>query len=86
TELAYAGYIRRERQTAEKMRKLEHVPIPKGIDYAAIPTLPPESRQKLAKVGPLTLGQAGRIPGVTPSDVQLLWVWSERERRRERTP
>ncbi|MBI5239523.1 MAG: tRNA uridine-5-carboxymethylaminomethyl(34) synthesis enzyme MnmG, partial [Elusimicrobia bacterium] len=47
TELAYAGYIRRERQTAEKMRKLEHVPIPKGIDYAAIPTLPPESRQKL---------------------------------------
>jgi tRNA uridine 5-carboxymethylaminomethyl modification enzyme len=81
TEAAYAGYIRRERQTAERMRKWEHVPIPRGLDYAAIPTLPAESRQKLAKVGPVTLGQARRIPGVTPSDVQILWVWSERARR-----
>ena len=82
TELAYAGYIRRERQAAERMRKWENVPIPRGLDYSQIPTLPPESRQKLSKITPRTLGQAGRIPGVTPSDVQVLWVWSEKERRR----
>ncbi|MDD5628581.1 MAG: tRNA uridine-5-carboxymethylaminomethyl(34) synthesis enzyme MnmG [Elusimicrobia bacterium] len=82
TELAYAGYIRRERQAAERMRRWEDVPIPRVLDFAGIPTLPLESRQKLAKVAPRTLGQAGRIPGVTPSDVQILWVWSERARRR----
>ena len=81
TELAYAGYIRRERQAAERMRKWEHVPIPRSLDYSSIPTLPLESRQKLAKVTPRTLGQAGRIPGVTPSDIQILWVWSEKLRR-----
>jgi tRNA uridine 5-carboxymethylaminomethyl modification enzyme len=81
TELAYAGYIRRERQTALKLRKLEDVPIPRSLDYSDIPTLPLESRQKLARVAPRTLGQAGRIPGVTPSDIQILWVWSEKLRR-----
>lgn len=82
-EAAYAGYIRRERQTAARMRKWEQVPIPRTIDYRAIPTLPAESRQKLLRVLPRTLGQAGRIPGVTPADVQILWVWSERLRRLE---
>ena len=80
-ERGYAGYIRRERQTAERLRKWECVPIPRLLDYAAVPTLPAESRQKLQKVLPRTLGQAGRIPGVTPADVQILWVWSERVRR-----
>ena len=81
TASAYAGYVRREKQSAEKLRKWEHVPIPRRLDYHSIPTLPPESRQKLTQVGPRTLGQAGRIPGVTPADVQILWVWSERLRR-----
>ncbi len=81
TASAYAGYVRRERQSAEKLRKWEHVPIPRRLDYHSIPTLPPESRQKLTQVCPRTLGQAGRIPGVTPADVQILWVWSERLRR-----
>jgi tRNA uridine 5-carboxymethylaminomethyl modification enzyme len=81
TELAYSGYIRREKQTAERMRKWEHVPIPGGFDYSRIPTLPLESRQKLSRIEPRTLGQAGRIPGVTPSDIQILWVWSEKLRR-----
>ncbi len=80
-ETSYAGYIRRERQSAERLRKWEHVPIPERLDYAAIPSLPAESRQQLLKVLPRTLGQAGRIPGVTPADVQILWVWSERTRR-----
>lgn len=81
TASAYAGYVRRERQSAEKLLKWEHVPIPRRLDYHSIPTLPPESRQKLTQVSPRTLGQAGRIPGVTPADVQILWVWSERLRR-----
>jgi len=81
TASAYAGYVRREKQSAEKLRKWEHVPIPRRLDYHSIPTLPPESRQKLTQVSPRTLGQAGRIPGVTPADVQILWVWSERLRR-----
>ena len=80
-ESSYAGYIRRERQTAQKMRGWEGVSIPGQLDYAAISTLPAESRQKLQKVLPRTLGQAGRIPGVTPADVQILWVWTERLRR-----
>lgn len=81
-ERSYAGYIRRERQSAEKLRKWENVPIPACLDYAAIPALPAESRQQLLKVLPRTLGQARRIPGVTPADLQILWVWSERTRRK----
>jgi tRNA uridine 5-carboxymethylaminomethyl modification enzyme len=80
-ERDYAGYVKRERQAAEKMRRWDNVPIPRGLDYAGIPALPAESRQKLAQILPRTLGQAGRIPGVTPADVQILWVWSERTRR-----
>ncbi|HAM36008.1 MAG TPA: tRNA uridine-5-carboxymethylaminomethyl(34) synthesis enzyme MnmG [Elusimicrobia bacterium] len=83
-ERDYAGYIRRERQAAQRMRRWENVPIPRRLDYGAIASLPAESRQKLLRVLPRTLGQAGRIPGVTPADVQILWVWSERERRQDR--
>ena len=78
---SYAGYIMRERQAAERLRKWEHVPIPESLDYAALASLPQEARQKLLKVRPRTLGQASRIPGVTPADVQILWVCAEKNRR-----
>ena len=78
---SYAGYILRERQAAERARKWEHVPIPENLDYALVPSLPHEARQKLLKIKPRTLGQAGRIPGLTPADVQILWVCSEKSRR-----
>jgi tRNA uridine 5-carboxymethylaminomethyl modification enzyme len=55
--------------------------IPADFDYDAVPGLLAESRQKLKKVGPRTVGQAARIPGVTPSDVGILLVYLERHRR-----
>ncbi|HVC09272.1 MAG TPA: tRNA uridine-5-carboxymethylaminomethyl(34) synthesis enzyme MnmG [Elusimicrobiota bacterium] len=82
-EESYAGYLRRERQAAEKMKKLEHVPIPAGIDFSSLSALGREARQKLAEIQPRTLGQAGRIPGLTPADVQVLWVHAEKSRRAE---
>jgi len=82
-EESYAGYLRRERQTAEKMKKLEHVPIPKNIDFSSLSALGREAKQKLAEIQPRTLGQAGRIPGLTPADVQVLWVHAEKSRRSE---
>jgi tRNA uridine 5-carboxymethylaminomethyl modification enzyme len=81
TAESYAGYVRRERASALRMRQWDDVPLPRDLDLAAIPSLPAETRQKLALVMPRTLGQAGRIPGVSPADVQILWVFAERLRR-----
>ncbi|KAF0125070.1 MAG: tRNA uridine 5-carboxymethylaminomethyl modification enzyme [Elusimicrobia bacterium] len=80
-ERRYAGYIARNLREAEKMRRLEGFPLPEDFDYAGLRGLLTESRQKLAAVRPLTLGQASRIPGVTPADVQLLWAAAEKLRR-----
>ncbi|OGR69231.1 MAG: tRNA uridine-5-carboxymethylaminomethyl(34) synthesis enzyme MnmG [Elusimicrobia bacterium GWC2_63_65] len=74
TEKTYAMYIERNRRQAEKLKKFEHLAIPGDFDYRAARALPNEARHKLEARRPLTLAQAGRIPGVTPADVQLLWV------------
>jgi tRNA uridine 5-carboxymethylaminomethyl modification enzyme len=76
----YAGYLRHERQAAERQREWESVAIPAGLDFAAISSLPNEAKQKLKRILPRTLGQAGRIPGITPADVQILWVHSHRNK------
>lgn len=78
---SYAGYILRERQAVAKMSKFENVPIPENLDFASVPSLPAEIRQKLRKVLPRTLGQARRIPGVGPADIQILWVYAEKTRK-----
>jgi tRNA uridine 5-carboxymethylaminomethyl modification enzyme len=78
TEIDYAVYIARNNKETEKLKKFEHVIIPAGLDLAALKGLLIESRQKLLKVRPGTLAQASRIPGVTPADIQLLWVHIER--------
>ncbi|OGR89847.1 MAG: tRNA uridine-5-carboxymethylaminomethyl(34) synthesis enzyme MnmG [Elusimicrobia bacterium RIFCSPHIGHO2_02_FULL_57_9] len=83
---SYAGYIAREQKAVARLRKLEHVPIPEDFDFASVPSLSAESRQKLRKVMPRTLGQAGRIPGVSPSDIQILWVYAEKTRRDNASP
>lgn len=70
----YDGYIHRERELAEKGKRLEYVKIPDKIDYNSITALSIESRQKLSYIRPATIGQASRIPGVSPSDVQILLV------------
>ncbi|HEX6796790.1 MAG TPA: tRNA uridine-5-carboxymethylaminomethyl(34) synthesis enzyme MnmG [Ktedonobacterales bacterium] len=77
----YAGYIRRERQHVARARRLEDQRLPVGVDYAALAGLRNEARQQLARVQPRTLGQASRIPGVTPADVSVLLVHIERLRR-----
>ena len=79
-EKSYAMYVQRNRKEAEKMKRFEHLRIPENFSYAAAKALPNEARHKLEKKRPLTLAQAGRIPGVTPADVQLLWVLLEKNR------
>lgn len=75
----YEGYIRRQSRQVEEMRRLESRPLPAGLDYAAIPVLRLEARQKLQKIRPLSLGQASRISGVSPADMAALMIWLERE-------
>ncbi|HCC48065.1 MAG TPA: tRNA uridine-5-carboxymethylaminomethyl(34) synthesis enzyme MnmG [Elusimicrobia bacterium] len=80
-EKIYAMYVQRNKKQAEKMKKFEGLRIPAEFSYAAAGALPNEARHKLEAHRPLTLAQAGRIPGVTPADVQLLWVLLEKRRR-----
>lgn len=71
----YAGYIERERMVAEKMKRLEGIRIPVGFDFEALVSLSIEARQKLARIRPLTIAQASRIPGVSPADINVLLVY-----------
>lgn len=72
--IKYNGYIQREREMADKMLRLENIKIRGRFDYASIQSLSTEARQKLMKIDPETLAQASRIPGVSPSDIQVLLV------------
>lgn len=73
-ELKYAGYLARERSAASRMAGMDEFELPAGLDYGALDALSTEARQKLAVAQPRSLGQAGRIPGVSPSDLQGLVV------------
>jgi len=72
--MKYEGYISREKMIAEKMLRLENIRIKDKFDYGAIQSLSTEARQKLMKINPETIAQAGRIPGVSPSDINVLLV------------
>ena len=72
--IKYNGYIRREREIADKMLRLENIKIRGKFDYESIKSLSTEARQKLIKIDPETLAQASRIPGVSPSDINVLLV------------
>ena len=72
--IKYNGYIRREREIADKMLRLENIKIRGKFDYESIKSLSTEARQKLIKIDPETLAQASRIPGVSPSDINVLMV------------
>ena len=74
TEVKYAGYIRRQQEQVERFRRLEALVIPPGFDYGTVHGLSAEVREKLNQVSPRTLGQAGRIPGVTPAATAILAV------------
>ena len=81
-EREYGVYIKRNQAEAEKMKRFENLRIPEELDYGSITALSNEARQKLTRIKPVTLAQAGRIPGLTPSDIQLLWVSIESIHRR----
>lgn len=76
--IKYEGYIRREQIEADKMQRLEDIHIKDVFDYSAITQISTEGRQKLSRANPETLGQASRIPGVSPSDIQVLLVMMHR--------
>ena len=75
TQVRYEGYLKRSRDEAERLKKMEQSPLPSDLDYSAIAGLRLEAREKLARIRPLNLGQAERIPGVSPADIAVLMVY-----------
>ena len=71
----YEGYIDKEREVADKMTRLEDIPIPVDFNFHEIKSLSSESREKLTRVRPGTIGQASRISGVSPADISVLIVF-----------
>ncbi len=76
--IKYAGYIVRQENEVAKMKGFEQKQIPLAFDYALVPSLRPEARQKLGTIRPATVGQAARISGVSPADISILLVWLKR--------
>ena len=77
-QIKYAGYIAKEKAQADKLTQLEHVPIPATFDYKKVKSLSYEARQKLTEIKPVTIAQASRISGVSPSDISVLLVYMGR--------
>ena len=75
--LKYEGYIKRQLRQVEEFRRMEEKPLPADLDYAAIPGLRLEAREKLQRIRPVNFGQAGRISGVSPADLTVLMVYME---------
>ena len=76
----YSGYIERQRAEIERAREHEQTSLPSDLDYAQVRGLSAEARQKLIEVRPSTLGQASRVPGVTPATISLLLIHLKRRR------
>jgi len=68
----YEGYIAREAAQVEAARRQDHVAIPPTLDYGIVPSLSAEAKEKMTRLRPVSLGQAARIPGITPADVSVL--------------
>jgi tRNA uridine 5-carboxymethylaminomethyl modification enzyme len=74
-KIKYEGYIQREKIVADKIKRLESVKIPKDIQYNELISISTEGRQKLSRIKPVNIGQASRISGVSPSDVNILLMY-----------
>ena len=77
-QIKYAGYIEKEKNNADKLNRLENIKIPKDFDYTKLKSMSFEAREKLSKIQPVTISQASRISGVSPSDVSVLLVYMGR--------
>jgi len=75
TEIKYEGYIKRENENIEKAKKIETIQLPEGLDYSELNGLRLEARQKLNTIKPITLGQAKRIDGVSPADINVIMIY-----------
>ena len=82
-DIKYSGYLQRQQQQIDQVRRQGKRKLPAGLDYANINTLSREAREKLTDVRPLTLGQASQIPGVSQADLSALLVWLELQKRRD---
>ncbi|MBQ2657075.1 MAG: tRNA uridine-5-carboxymethylaminomethyl(34) synthesis enzyme MnmG [Erysipelotrichaceae bacterium] len=83
-EIKYEGYILKARKEADRMRKMDNISLPEDIDYLNVDNLALEARQKLDKIRPASLGQASRISGINPSDIQVLAIYLK-QRQKERS-
>lgn len=82
-QIKYEGYIKRQAEMAERFKKIENIVIPDDFVYKGIPGLSKETVEKLEEIRPVNLGQASRIPGITPAAISLLMVAVEREKRKK---
>ena len=78
-QVKYKGYIERQKLQVEQFKKMERRKLPEGFDYTEVPGLRIEAREKLQKMQPASIGQAGRIGGVSPADISVLLVWLQRQ-------
>jgi len=74
TMIKYEGYINRQQEEIDRFKRLEHLHIPGDLDYKKIKALSFEAREKLSQVKPTSLGQASRVPGITPADISILHI------------
>lgn len=79
--IKYAGYITKQQQQIDKFKRLENRKLSRELDYSSIEGLRIEARQKLNEFKPLSVGQASRISGVSPADINVLLIYLEKERR-----
>ena len=77
-QVKYSGYIEKERNNADKLKRLEDLVIPQNFDYDKIKSMSIEAKEKLKKIRPVTVSQASRISGVSPSDVSVLLIYMGR--------
>ena len=86
TEIKYDGYLKKQEAQVARMARLETMALDPGMDYAQVRGLRLEAAEKLQKIRPATVGQAGRISGVSPADLSVLLIWLEQKRRKGGTP
>ena len=82
-QIKYEGYIQRQVTQIEQFKKLETLQIPSDFDYESVNGVKTEAREKLAKIRPTSIGQASRVPGVSPADISILMVWIHQKQERQ---